>query len=86
VTADRRADECEPPIWDHPLPVYTADAGERHGYDVVSTGVLPRLTTCLGPRSADAGTAGEDAAVTGQSNSMRMAVEFCFTVAFAIPL
>jgi hypothetical protein len=38
----------------------------------VSTGVLPRLMTCLGPRTEVAGLVARMPPVTSQSNSMRM--------------
>ena len=44
-----------------------------------STGVLPVLTTCLGPRAAAAGFIGTICPVMSQSNSMRTAASCCFT-------
>ena len=44
-----------------------------------STGVLPVLTTCLGPRTAAAGFIGTTWPVISQSNSMRTAASCCFT-------
>jgi hypothetical protein len=41
-------------------------------WSVVSTGVLPRLMTCLGPRTEVAGLVARIPPVTSQSNSMRM--------------
>ena len=48
----------------------------------VSTGVLPRLTTCLGPRTAWAGLMARTWPTTSQSNSMRIAARCCLTVGF----
>jgi hypothetical protein len=49
----------------------------------VSTGVLPRLTTCVGPRTACAGFVATIPPVTGQSKSIRIAARRCFTEGFA---
>jgi hypothetical protein len=50
---------------------------------VVSTGVLPRLITCLGPRTEVAGFVARILPVTNQSNSIRMAAWCCLIVGFA---
>ena len=47
---------------------------------VVSTGVLPFLTTYLGPRTAWAGFTSRTWPVTSQSKSMRRAARCCLTV------
>ena len=44
-----------------------------------STGVLPFLTTCLGPLTEAAGLTGTTWPVTSQSKSMRMAARCCLT-------
>jgi hypothetical protein len=44
-----------------------------------STGVLPVLTTCFGPRTAAAGLVGTTWPVTSQLNSMRIAASCCLT-------
>ena len=46
----------------------------------VSTGVLPFLTTYLGPRTAWAGFTSRTWPVTSQSKSMRSAARDCLTV------
>ena len=46
----------------------------------VSTGVLPFLTTYLGPRTAWAGFTSRTCPVTSQSKSMRSAARDCLTV------
>ena len=46
----------------------------------VSTGVLPFLTTYLGPRTAWAGFTSRTWPVTSQSKSMRSAAKCCLTV------
>ena len=45
-----------------------------------STGVLPLLTTCLGPRTGAAGLCGSTPCRTRWSNSARMAARCCLTV------
>src|SRR5271155_2692190 len=49
----------------------------------VSTGVLPRLTACLGPRTECAGLIASTWPTTSQSNSMRTAARCCLTVGFS---
>jgi hypothetical protein len=49
----------------------------------VSTGVLPRLTTCVGPRTAWAGLVARIWPTTSQSNSIRIAARCCLTVGLA---
>ncbi len=44
-----------------------------------STGVLPVLTTCFGPRTAAAGFIGTTCPVISQSNIMRTAASCCLT-------
>ncbi len=46
----------------------------------VSTGVLPFLTLCLGPRTTLAGLEGMTWPTTSQSNSIRMAASCSLTV------
>jgi hypothetical protein len=53
-------------------------------WSVVSTGVLPRLMTCLGPRTEVAGLVARIPPVTSQSNNMRIAARCCLSVGFAI--
>jgi hypothetical protein len=69
-----------------------AQADEGRGIDasirtrpwsVVST-VLPRLMTCLGPRTEVAGLLARIPPVTSQSNNIRIAARCCLTVGFAI--
>ena len=48
-----------------------------------STGVLPVLTTCLGPRTELAGLNGRTWPTTSQSKSIRSAARCCFTLAGA---
>ena len=50
----------------------------RHSWPS-STGVLPVLTTCFGPRTAEAGFVGTTWPVISQSNSIRTAASCCFT-------
>jgi hypothetical protein len=45
-----------------------------------STGVLPFLTTCFGPRTAAAGFCSTTWPTISQSNSMRNAAGCCLTV------
>ena len=52
---------------------FLASAGE-------TTGVAPFVTTCFGPRTADAGFTGRIWLTTSQSQSMRIAARCCFTV------
>jgi hypothetical protein len=44
-----------------------------------STGVVPVLTTLVGPRTAEAGLDGVTWPVISQSNSIRTAASCCFT-------
>jgi hypothetical protein len=44
-----------------------------------STGVVPFFTTCVGPRTADAGLADATWPMISQSNSIRTAASCCFT-------
>src|ERR1700733_11613190 len=55
-----------------------ASISRRHS-SPSSTGVLPVLTTCLGPRTAEAGLLGATWPVISQSNSIRIAASCCFT-------
>ena len=48
-----------------------------------STGVLPLVTTCLGPRTAWAGLTSMTWPVTSQSKSMRMVASCCLTEGLA---
>ena len=43
---------------------------QRRASSGASTGVLPRFTTCVGPRTASAGLTGTTWPITSQSNSM----------------
>ena len=54
-----------------------ADNGRDAGW---STGVLPVLTTWVGPRTEAAGLAGTTCPTTSQSNSRRMAARYCLIV------
>jgi hypothetical protein len=55
-----------------------ASMSRRHSFPS-STGVLPVLTTCVGPRTAVAGLVGTTWPVMSQSNSIRTAASCCFT-------
>ena len=48
-----------------------------------STGVLPVLTTCFGPRTELAGLKGRTWPTTSQSKSIRSAARCCLTLAGA---
>ena len=52
-------------------------------WSAFKTGVLPRLTTCFGPRTEDAGFMGTIWPVTRKSKSIRIAAKCCFTVGAA---
>ena len=55
---------------------WRASSGER-------IGVRPRLTTCLGPRTTEAGLLLTTWPTTSQSNSMRTAARCCLTLGAA---
>src|SRR5665213_2258941 len=55
------------------------DASNLRHWAPSSTGVLPVLTTCFGPRTAAAGLFGTTWPITSQSNSMRIAASCCLT-------
>jgi hypothetical protein len=59
-----------------------ADAGEgiAHEPKKSASGILPRLTTCLGPRTELAGFVGMICPITSQLKSMRIAARCCLTV------
>ena len=58
--------------------VPTLMLSSARAWSSVSTGVLPRRTTCLGPRTACAGLTARTWPTTSQSNSMRIAARCCF--------
>ena len=67
------------------IPVATLElknplTGQRVSF-AESTGVLPVLTTCFGPRTELAGLKGRTWPTTSQSNSIRSAARCCFTLA-----
>ena len=58
-------------------------SSRRRACSSVKTGVLPRRTTCLGPRTAWAGLTARTWPTTSQSNSMRIAARCNLTVGLA---
>jgi hypothetical protein len=55
-----------------------ASISRRHSLPS-STGVVPVFTTCVGPRTAEAGLDGATWPMISQSNSIRTAASCCFT-------
>ena len=58
-------------------------SSSRRAWSSVSTGVLSRLTTSLGPRTACAGLMARTWPTMSQSNSIRIAPKCCFAVGLA---
>ena len=65
-------------------PTPAMQASNCRASSAVRTGVVPTVTTCLGPRTDAAGFVGRICPVTSQSNSIFNAASFCFTLGRSI--